>query len=610
MPSTLASPQPTARSGLYPSIAQAAQSADGFSELKLSVSGQPHLLVSNGVSGRQELWQYALNTKQMVRLSPPGWDIASRVNGYGGGSYALLGDNPVVVARADQSLYTLQSGVARLFFQRAGCAYGGLVPDPSRHRVIAVEEDGQGAQALQRLVAISQHGRQVLAEGADFFGAPALSPDNHAIAWVEWSLPDMPWQHSRLCLGYFKSDGSVQRHPWISQAGAVTQPQFSADGRLICMSDRSGYWQPWEVQGDQWRCLSNLAFDHATTPWQLGECQHAWWPGGGATIRLRDGWGSLESATPDNPWRLPGIGRVSAVSADHAAVYALTQGPDHSTRLIRCDHQGNLVATLAEAGNACTTTLPIRYSAQVGLHLQEAVSAFVYPSHFCAPAALIMRIHGGPTSASYPVYDPLIAWWQSLGYAVADLNPRGSANQGRRFRERLAGEWGYLDVEDALAMANQLVFEGVADPNRLFVRGQSAGGFSVLNILASSQRFRAGTSLYGVTDAARLATLTHRFESGYLDWLIGDDLAKQAASPINRLGKHATPPILFLQGAKDNVVVASQTFEMARRLKQQGNKTDVILFADEGHGIRHPANRRHMIQREAAFYAQQGVSPT
>lgn len=591
-------------------MAQAAQPADGFSELKLSASGQPHILITHGLNGCQELWQYVLNTGQMVRLSPEEWDIASRVNGYGGGSYALLGDMPVVVARADQSLYYLKSGVARLFFQRAGCAYGGLVPDLSRHRVIAVEEEGKGSQAVQRLVAISQHGRHILAEGADFFGAPALSPDNHSIAWVEWSLPDMPWQHSRLCVGHFKPDGSIQHQPQQSPNGAVTQPQFSADGRLVCMSDRGGYWQPWEVQGSHWQCLSNQPFDHATTPWQLGECQHAWWPGGGVIIRLRDGWGSLESAKPDSPWRFPDIGRVSAVMAYHDTIYALTQGPSHFTRLIRCDHQGSRVATLAEAGKACTTTLPVRYSARVGLHLQEAVSAFVYPSHLSGPAALIIRIHGGPTSASYPVYDPLIAWWQSLGYVVADLNPRGSANQGRRFRERLAGEWGYLDVEDALAMADQLVSEGVADPCRLFVRGQSAGGFSVLNTLASSQRFRAGASLYGVTDAARLAKLTHRFESGYLDWLIGDEVAKQTASPINRLGQQATQPILFLQGAKDNVVVASQTFEMARRLKQQGNETDVILFADEGHGIRHPANRQYLIQREAAFYARHGVSPT
>mgnify|MGYP007131730359 CR=1 FL=1 len=167
MPSTLAS--------LHPSIAQAAQPADGFSELKLSASGQPHLLITHGVDGRRELWQYVLNTGQMVRLSPEELDIASRVNGYGGGSYALLGDMPVVVARADQSLYYLKSGVARLFFQRAGCAYGGLVPDLSRHRVIAVEEEGTGPQAVQRLVAISQRGRHILAEGADFFGAPALS---------------------------------------------------------------------------------------------------------------------------------------------------------------------------------------------------------------------------------------------------------------------------------------------------------------------------------------------------------------------------------------------------------------------------------------------------
>lgn len=588
---------------------QAAQSADRVSELRLSDTQAPHLLISDLHSGNRVLWQWQRRTRSLTPLSPADWDISSRVNGYGGGAYALLGDAAVVVNRRDQCLYRLEANSRHPFFSRHGSDYGGLVSDPLRQRILAVEEDVQAGESRQRLVAISTAGRQVLADGADFYGAPTVSPNGHYLAFVEWALPDMPWQSSRLRVCRVKSDGYLQTLRVDTPPGAVTQPQFTADGRLICMSDQAGYWQPFEVAGERWRCLSDVAVDHAATPWQLGDCQHAWWPGGGAVMRFRDGWGCLEGACHQDRWQGP-TGRIISVAANRHGIYALTQGPAHSTRLVHCRHDGSELATLFETDPLIAPLSPQRLQAQVGQGGRETVSAFVYPASREGPAPLIMRVHGGPTSASYPVYDPLIAWWQTLGYAVADLNPRGSANQGRAFRQRLAREWGTLDVEDALAMAKALVAGGIADPKRLFIRGQSAGGFTVLNVLAESRTFCAGASLYGVTDAARLASLTHRFESGYLDWLIGDDDAKRTASPLHRLGQQPSAPVLFLQGEDDGVVVASQTLDMADRLRKSGHHAEVLLFVNEGHGIRHPLNRLHMIQREARFFAQCGMQAT
>lgn len=594
-------------------LAEAAGSADGLGELQATPAGVLWLAVDSA-SGRKTLWHFSdgdLPQGKPRRLTSARRDIGSRVNGYGGGAHVWLDGAVIMLDAPSQRLLSqsLDGGVAHHWWSRPDASYGGLAADPHRRRVLAVEELGDGRQGTQRLVALRKGHCETLVEGADFYGAPALSKDGGRLAWVEWELPHMPWQRSRLGIAELDADGHVRSRRYWDGGAAVTQPCFAADGSLIVMSDHGGWWQPYRLEGETAHLLSEWPADHAPTPWQLGECHHLWFDDGGIVVRIEDGAAQVLHVDFQGHTLaryFPDAARVSGLASADGWLYAITQGVAHASRLERVRLGGENHETLfaLDMPNAAASQAPIPETLTVTVSGDEWVTAFVYrpEAGVDEPAPLIVRVHGGPTAASYPVYDPLVHWWIQQGFAVADINPRGSGNWGRAFRERLAGEWGRLDVEDVIALADELVEQGIADPERLFVRGQSAGGFTVLNTLATTRRFRAGASLYGVTDAPRLAAQTHRFESGYLGWLLGDRETQRARSPRYRVDEMATP-VIFFQGEQDRVVVPEQTHAMAAALRQRGVDAAVVMFDDEGHGIRHPANRQRMILDELTFFS-------
>lgn len=605
-------------------LRRAALPADGLADLRATSRGVLWL-AADPQTGRRRLWQWEdrLGDERLEKgrpqpLSPETLDISSRVNGYGGGALACLDQHAIFVEATTQALHCqrLSDGEPWLWWSRHGSRYGGLTPDPPRHRVLAVEESGSMRDASQRLVALDGHCRQVLDAGADFYGAPAISPCGTWLAWVEWDLGDMPWQRARLRRARLTPEGHLQDLACWDAGAAVTQPRFTAANELVVLSDHGGWWQPYRVVGHPGaldaRRLGNRQADHASTPWQLGECQHLWptadqgvlmaFEAGAARILITDDQGREHARVLHDASRLTGLAHADGW------LYAITQGAQHAARLSRV----NLSTRVEETLFALPTPEhpPLPRTLQAAVADGEDVPAFFYePAATSArPPPLIVRVHGGPTSACYPVFDPLIHYWTAQGFAVADINPRGSGNAGRAYRERLAGEWGRIDVEDVIALTTSLVARGLADPHRLFVRGQSAGGFTVLNLLATTSLFRAGASLYGVTDAPHLATQTHRFESGYLDWLLGDARTQHARSPINRLATFTTP-VIFFQGNRDSVVVPEQTLSMAEALRQRGVTARVMRFDDEGHGIRKPRNRCRLIAAEMQFFLEQGHGP-
>lgn len=581
--------------------------ADGLSELQATPAGA-FWLAANPATGRKTLWHWS-NGESRV-LTPPLYDIGGRVNGYGGGAYACFDEFVVIIDNPSQQLLQqpLTGEGTRPWWSCPETRYGGLIADPHRRRVLAVEEYGDGRQGGQRLVAIREGACEVIAEGSDFFGSPTLSPDGRWLAWVEWQLPHMPWQRSILRIAELEEGGYVRAIRCWDGGTAVSQPRFASDGGLIVMSDHGGWWQPYRLEGESAQLLSDWPADHIPTPWQLGECHHLWQGDGGVVVRLEEGAAHvlhLDSLGHSLARYFPDASRVVGLASAEGWLYAITQGAGHTARLERVrfgnnEHQKLFCLATPEL-SLVSETLTVTVSGD------EWFTAFLYRGDGDEARAgiavpLIIRVHGGPTAASYPVYDPLVHWWTQQGFAVADINPRGSGNWGRAFRERLAGEWGQLDVEDAIALADELVAQGIADAERLFIRGQSAGGFTVLNTLASTTRFRAGASLYGVTDAPRLATQTHRFESGYLEWLLGDTASQRKRSPRDRV-ESINSPVIFFQGDQDRVVVPEQTHAMAAALQRREVKARVVLFDDEGHGIRHPDNRRRMIAEELAFFA-------
>lgn len=591
-------------------LADATEPTDTLAELH-SDAQAIYWLARCPQTGGMQLWQWPADGNEPPRCAVED-AVGSRVNQYGGGSYTPLLGGVVWVRQYDQAIMQLdRHGASYCWQQRPQTAYGGLCADPKRQRVIAVEEDSQG----QRLVAITDtsrtyKNRQVLVEGADFYGAAVLSDDGNYLAWVSWSLPYMPWQRSQLNLANIAADGTLQSFESWDFGAAISQPQFDPHNALICMSDHTGWWQPWQVNLATPVCLSSPPVDHITTPWQLGERQHVWRDKRQVYCQLHQGAAHLYRRCGEQVEALlTDPGRVASTTlADHGD-YAIVQSATCGAQLIRFNENGSRRCLVGNVVGNVTQNLVTENSATaqwletpVG-NKGETVHGFFYSALANRAAPLIVRVHGGPTAAAYPIYDPLVAYWQQQGFHVLDINPRGSGNFGRRYRECLAGQWGISDTEDVIALVNAACTHFAIDTARCFIRGQSAGGFTALNALAATPLFAAATSLYGVTDALTLSAKTHRFESGYLGWLIGDETQLAQRSPTYHVTRCQRPlRALFIQGGKDAVVVPEQTHAMARHIELHGGEAQTLLFDNEYHGIRHPKARHTMLDRELAFY--------
>jgi dipeptidyl aminopeptidase/acylaminoacyl peptidase len=298
--------------------------------------------------------------------------------------------------------------------------------------------------------------------------------------------------------------------------------------------------------------------------------------------------------------------RFRALAADAGHYYCIAASPSRLPAVLAIARGDGAVRILAGGERPLNEThLSLPQSFDCAMGEGERCHGFFYtPLAGDAKPPLLVFLHGGPTSACYPVFDPRIAFWTLRGYAVLDLNYRGSSGYGRAYRLRLAGQWGALEVEDIRAAVARLAGEGAIDPARVFVRGASAGGYSALCALIGGG-FAGGASLYGVSDPLALRRVTHKFEADYLDWLIGDpqrDAARyQARTPLLHAGKISVP-VIFFQGGLDEVVLPTQTEAMVAALRARGVPVEYRLYADERHGFRQAAHLADALTAELGFY--------
>ena len=555
------------------------------------------------------------------RLTPPGCSVRSRVYEYGGGALCLAGDSLVFVNEADQQLYRqrLDDLVCVQLSFAADCRYGGLVFDRVRQRVIAIEEQHGDAQPTHRLVAIDLAGnRQLLTEGADFYNSPCLSPDGQRLAWVEWQRPELPWTASTLCWAELDERGLPGETARMGSDESVQQPLFDSQGNLLCLTDRSGYWQPWRLASDRWEMLPSRAADHAPAPWQLNPRHYLALPNGGLVLNWSDdGCGRLVLRHADAADEQPlaeDFTRFRAIAHNSSGLFCLASSPVCSAAVLYIDLSSGDVSVLAQAPLGLKPediARPERLAYPTAQ--QQTAYGFHYPPRnsqaSLAPGELpplVIFTHGGPTSACYPVLDNRIQFWTQRGFAVADLNYRGSVGFGRAYRQQLQGNWGKADVEDVLAAIDHLAQRDLIDPARVFIRGQSAGGFTTLSSLVqASGRFRAAASLYGVSDPLQLRAVTHKFEADYIDWLIGDPLTQadryRQRSPLEQAAA-ITTPVIFFQGLQDAVVLPAQTEQMVAALEEQGVAVEYVAFKEERHGFRRPGNLQQVLENELEFY--------
>ncbi|WP_417778558.1 alpha/beta hydrolase family protein [Stutzerimonas xanthomarina] len=604
---------------------KAASASRDFAELRAGHGGL-FWIQYDPADARCTLWYWRNGTTQC--LTPRGFSLRSRVYEYGGGALCLTDDGVAFVNEKDQQIYlqavdgSNPSQPVQLT-SRPRCRYGDLQYDHRRGAILAVEETHHDKGVEHRLVSVSLVGEyKLLAEGADFYAAPTLDAAGERLAWIQWQRPEQPWTATSLWMADVIPGGELG--PAVCMAGSessesLQQPRFASNGVLFCLTDRAGWWQPWQSQGDSLVPVERFArhrFDHAPAPWQLATISYlpltegAW-----LSTRLVDGYGLLfgHDAEGNDRQLASKYSRCRQLAVDDQHYYCLAGALDRTPAVLAIDRLNEEITILAGGeqplpAEQLSCAQPFSFATGQG----EVAHAFLYPpcnaNHRGLPGEkppLVVFMHGGPTSASYPVFDPRIQYWTQRGFAVADINYRGSSGFGRAYRQRLRGNWGVVDLEDACAAVQSLAVRGQIDSARTFIRGSSAGGFSALCALAVDAGFTGGASLYGVSDPMALRRVTHKFEADYLDWLIGDpqrDAQRYTErTPLNN-AEQIRVPVIFFQGALDAVVLPEQTESMVDALREQGVRVEYCLYPQERHGFRQAANLADALERECRFY--------
>ncbi|NND90537.1 MAG: S9 family peptidase [Granulosicoccus sp.] len=568
---------------------------------------------------------------RVQEVTPPEANVRTTVHEYGGGAWWAQHGTLWYVDYSDQRLRVLSPGQTPVLLTAdpptaRAWRYADMRPTVDGHWLIAVAErhtetgnesasdsasDWAGESVQNLLVAIATDGSQRcvdLISGSDFYSSPCLSPDGSSLAWIQWEHPNMPWDDTTLMhAGLQSSAESIRVDDVRNMAGgrdeSVVQPGWSPDGVLHYLSDRQDLWQLYACGCDEpvWQHAGEIGYP----PWVLGLSRYAF-----------DSQGNVIAA-----WFENGI--------DHLAGYP-QQTAFHS---VRCS--GDRLAFASASWSAETSvhfngrtvrqarTLPLSTGYLAAPEVitfptgsageDEAHALYYAPANpdYHAPEGekppLIVLAHGGPTSAARSQLSLAQRFWTSRGFAVVDVNYRGSSGYGRRYRKKLDAQWGVVDVQDCVAVAQFLVARGDVDPARLIIRGGSAGGYTVLSALAFHDTFTAGASLYGVADLEALARDTHKFESRYLDSLIGawpeDAQVYAARSPINHLAGFSAPMIV-LQGADDTIVPPNQSRMIVDALDRRGVPVAYLEFAGEQHGFRQASTIMTAIRAELSFYAR------
>ena len=559
-------------------------------------------------------------------LTPPPFNVRSGVHEYGGGAYAVSGERLWFSNFADGRIYAQESATAPSPLTAEGSArFGDLTLDPGRRRLLAVRETHRGdTPPANELVAISidDGSERVLASGHDFYAAPAPSPDGRHLAWLAWNQPDMPWDAAALWLAELDRDGAPRAPTRIVGGSGCSafQPAWSPDGALWCVADPDGWWNLHRFKGGELRYAYRAEREFGKPLWQLGTTTYGFDASGCVvcTWRTADGW-RLGRLGPDGsmhtialPWT-----SIDSLAVDGSTAAIIGGAPDRSTSVVTVDLESGASRVLRTSSalsigvDLLSRPIAITFATGGG---GETAHGYYYAPHNAscrAPAGesppLLVLSHGGPTGATGDTLSPSIQFWTSRGFAVLDVDYRGSTGYGRAYRERLYGEWGVVDVEDCVAGARHLAETGRADPDRLAIRGGSAGGYTTLAALTFHDVFRAGASYYGICDLEVLAADTHKFEARYLDRLVGEWPADRdvyrARSPLHHASRLACP-VIFFQGLDDRVVPPNQAELMANELDRQGLPVACLMFEGEGHGFRKAETMRRCLEAELAFYGR------
>jgi len=591
--------------------------------------GAVHWLESRAAEGGRSVPVRRGADGSVSDLLPTPWDVRGRVHEYGGGDLVPTADGLVFCNGADQAVYLATPGAEPRALTRPGLdRFADFAVDAARRRLIAVRErhpqQGHG-EPENTLVAIPldgapSDGGTVLVRGADFYASPRLSPDGRRLAWLSWTHPNMPWDGTELWVAELGADGIPAAPQRIAggPAEAVVQPAWLPDGRLAFVSDRGGWWNLHLWDGAGVRALLPMPAEFARPLWVFGNRE----------VAALDARTLLCAFTRDGLWSLGVVDvdsgtlerldlpftDVGELFVDGRTAVFCAAGPGQPNAVVSLDLDSRrweiVKRSLPADPGSVSAARPIRFPTEGGAEAH----AFYYPptnAGHAAPAGelppLIVRSHGGPTAAASAAWSPKIQYWTSRGFAVVDVNYRGSTGYGRAYRDALKGVWGIADVADCVAAARHLAAQGLADPKRLVIAGSSAGGYTTLCAVTFHTAFAAGASYYGISDLEALAADTHKFEARYLDSLVGPYPERKdlyvARSPIHSVDRLAVP-MVFFQGLEDKVVPPAQAERMVAAIDAKGLPVAYVPFEGERHGFRKAESIVAALEGELYFYGR------
>jgi dipeptidyl aminopeptidase/acylaminoacyl peptidase len=612
-----------------------------FADIQLGLGGA-FWIEARPEEGGRDVVCFAPDSGEVVTVTPPGFDARTRCNEYGGGAFFVHGPTVFFSHLQDQRLYRQASFRAPPVpitpepSEPAALRYADGVTTPDGKLIVCVRERHDGPRVTNDLVALPSDGSAApwtIASGSDFYSFPRISADGRALAWTQWDHPNMPWDGSELYAGRFSAGGRVTDVRRIAGGPeeSIFQPEWSPDGVLHFVSDRSGWWNIWRESGSGVEAICPMEAEFGAAQWTFGLSRFAF---------LSDGT-IAASYTADGVDRLALIagGKLEDVAlpftalhpeclrSDGRRVWFIGASDQQAPAIVCYDTTTRATDVVRRSTDRAFENGVISKPRVIRFPVDDGIAhALFYPpanSNFMPlegeKPPLRVAVHGGPTSRYPAALDPDWQFFTSRGWAVALVNYGGSTGYGRSYRERLRKGWGVVDRADAVGAARYLADSGEIDASRIVISGGSAGGYTTLLALCLEDIFAAGISYFGIGDLEGFARDTHHLESHYCEGLVGPypeaASAYRERSPVY-LADRIRSPLLILQGSEDEVVPRSQAEEMLAALDTNRVPHAYIEFEHEGHGFRRKDTLERAVEAELYFLAKvlglpapEGVTP-
>jgi len=595
----------------------------GLSELSLDNESVYWLETRPELRGRRTIVTHREKNEDVTSTD---FDVGTRVYEYGGGSYVVREGDVFFSNFDDMKIYKGQENSEPVTSNTPRYRYADLIVDRERTALFCVREEHEadGKAVVNTLVRISlktPSDGTVIESGNDFYLSPRLSPDESTLAWVTWNFPNMPWDGTELWKAELDKDGAIRRKVKIAGGPeeSVIQPEWAPDGSLYFISDRTGWWNIHRYRDGKIENMHSAKADFGEPHWHLGMSTYAVGSRHLVCTYIHDGLYKLATIDPESKKftniRLP-FTFITGVRASGETAGFLSSSPSDPTSIVKLDLATGKWVVLQVSTHAPLDASYFSIPREIEFATKRGRTAYGfyyspknadYRARRGEKPPLLVKVHGGPTHAALASFDLQIQFFTSRGFAVLDVNYGGSTGYGRKYRERLNGMWGLVDVEDSAAGAKFLCTRGKADRRRLLIRGGSAGGFTTLASLAFTKLYRAGACYYGISDLEAWGRDTHKFESRYLDKMIGPYPAERELyvkrSPAHSVDNIISPLIIF-QGLDDKVVPPSQSELIVKPMQKKKRSVKYVTFEGEGHGFNSGEHIRKALELELELYSK------